>query len=87
MVVLAIAVSPVKGGTSSRDRKRCGYASASPSCRAGRLDLASVTPEELAHDADEINHRPRKTLDWARPVDLLRLAITGDAAHTAMTGA
>ncbi len=46
-------------------------------------DLASVPPAELAHVADEINHRARKTLDWARPADLLRLAITGDTAHTA----
>ena len=49
-------------------------------------DLGAVTPEELAHVADEINHRPRKTLDWARPADLLRLAV-GDAAHAAMKGA
>ena len=34
-------------------------------------DLREVTPEELARVADEINDRPRKTLDWARPADLL----------------
>ena len=34
-------------------------------------DLRQVAPEELARVADEINNRPRKTLDWARPADLL----------------
>ncbi|MGH3926889.1 MAG: IS30 family transposase [Pseudonocardiaceae bacterium] len=34
-------------------------------------DLREVTPEELARVADEINHRPRKTLGWAPPADLL----------------
>jgi IS30 family transposase len=34
-------------------------------------DLRGVTPEELARVADEINNRPRKTLAWARPADLL----------------
>lgn len=34
-------------------------------------DLSVVTPEELARVADEINSRPRKTLGWARPVELL----------------
>jgi IS30 family transposase len=34
-------------------------------------ELHAVTPDELARVADEINHRPRKTLDWARPADLL----------------
>jgi IS30 family transposase len=34
-------------------------------------ELHAVTPDELARIADEINHRPRKTLDWARPADLL----------------
>jgi len=34
-------------------------------------DLRQVAPEELARVADEINNRPRKTLDWARPGDLL----------------
>ena len=34
-------------------------------------DLRQVTPEELTRVADEINKRPRKTLAWARPTDLL----------------
>ena len=34
-------------------------------------DLRPVAPAELARVAGEINHRPRKTLAWARPVDLL----------------
>jgi len=41
-------------------------------------DLSTVTPEGLQHVADEINNRPRKTLGWARPADLLdgdRLAL------------
>jgi IS30 family transposase len=36
-----------------------------------RTDLRWVTPEELARVADEVNRRPRKILDWARPADLL----------------
>ena len=35
------------------------------------MDLRQVAPEELARVADEINARPRKTLGWARPADLL----------------
>ena len=35
------------------------------------MDLREVSPEELARVAAEINDRPRKTLDWARPADLL----------------
>jgi len=50
-------------------------------------DLGGVTPAELDHVADEVNHRPRKTLDWARPVDLLRQAVAGDQAHVDMIGA
>ena len=42
-------------------------------------DLANVSPEELQRVADEINDRPRKTLGWARPADL----ITHAAAKTA----
>ncbi len=38
---------------------------------AKATDLAAVTPEELARVAAEINTRPRKTLGWARPADLL----------------
>ena len=34
-------------------------------------DLRQVTPEELTRVADEINNRPRKSLAWARPADLL----------------
>jgi len=50
-------------------------------------DLGAVTPEELAQVADEINHRPRKTLDWARPADLLRLHLNSHEAQLAMMGA
>jgi IS30 family transposase len=39
-------------------------------------DLRAVTPEELAWVAQEMNDRPRKTLDWARPADLLNAATT-----------
>jgi IS30 family transposase len=42
-------------------------------------DLQHISPEELQRVADEINDRPRKTLGWARPADL----ITGAAAKTA----
>ncbi|MBS4728871.1 IS30 family transposase [Mycobacterium sp. SM1] len=42
-------------------------------------DLSLISPEELQRVADEINDRPRKTLGWARPADL----ITGAAAKTA----
>jgi IS30 family transposase len=34
-------------------------------------DLRTITADELARVADEINHRPRKTLDWERPANLL----------------
>ena len=34
-------------------------------------DLAHISPEELQRVADEINDRPRKTLGWARPADLI----------------
>jgi IS30 family transposase len=34
-------------------------------------DLSGVTPEELTRVTEEINTRPRKSLKWARPVDLL----------------
>jgi IS30 family transposase len=34
-------------------------------------DLRQVASEELTRVADEINNRPRKTLAWARPADLL----------------
>jgi transposase, IS30 family len=42
-------------------------------------DLAHISPEELQRVADEINDRPRKTLGWARPADL----ITDAAVRTA----
>ena len=43
------------------------------------VDLADISPEELQRVADEINDRPRKTLGWARPADL----ITNAAVMTA----
>jgi transposase, IS30 family len=36
-----------------------------------RTDLSAISPEELQRVADELNNRPRKTLDWARPADLI----------------
>jgi transposase, IS30 family len=43
------------------------------------VDLADISPEGLQRVADEINDRPRKTLGWARPADL----ITNAAVMTA----
>ena len=34
-------------------------------------DLSTISPEELQRVADELNDRPRKTLNWARPADLI----------------
>ncbi len=34
-------------------------------------DLSSFSHEELLRVADELNDRPRKTLGWARPADLI----------------
>jgi transposase, IS30 family len=34
-------------------------------------ELSAISPEELQRVADELNDRPRKTLDWVRPADLL----------------
>jgi len=34
-------------------------------------DLRQVASAELTRVANEINNRPRKTLAWARPADLL----------------
>ena len=34
-------------------------------------DLGDITAEELVTVADEVNNRPRKTLGWARPAELL----------------
>ena len=39
-------------------------------------DLRDVTIEELQRVADEVNTRPRKSLGWARPADLIVDAIT-----------
>jgi IS30 family transposase len=36
-----------------------------------RTDLRDITAEELRAVADEVNTRPRKSLGWARPADLL----------------
>ena len=35
------------------------------------IDLAHFSPEELQRVADELNDRPRKTLGWARPAELI----------------
>ncbi len=35
------------------------------------MDLADISPEELQQVADELNDRPRKTLGWSRPADLI----------------
>ncbi|GBE68340.1 IS30 family transposase [Mycobacterium sp. MFM001] len=43
------------------------------------VDLSHISPEELRRVADELNDRPRKTLGWARPADL----IAGAALKTA----
>ena len=43
-------------------------------------DLRHVTPEELTRVQDEINNRPRKTLAWARPADLLAAETVADSA-------
>ena len=34
-------------------------------------DLSTISPAELRRVADELNDRPRKTLDWARPAGLI----------------
>lgn len=41
-------------------------------------DLRNVTAHQLARVAEEINNRPRKTLGWARPADLLASENRGD---------
>jgi IS30 family transposase len=43
-------------------------------------DLGRVTPEELQRVAEEVNARPRKSLDWTRPADLIADAITSVTA-------
>ena len=40
-------------------------------------DLSVHSPEDLQRVADELNNRPRKTLGWASPTDLLaKLIVT-----------
>lgn len=43
------------------------------------IDLNHVSPEDLQWVADELNDRPRKTLGWARPADLITDAIARTA--------
>ncbi|MBE1612977.1 IS30 family transposase [Actinopolymorpha pittospori] len=43
-------------------------------------DLRHVTPEELKQVAEEVNTRPRKSLDRAQPADLIADAITSATA-------
>ena len=43
------------------------------------IDLNHVSPEELQWVADELNDRPRKTLGWARPADLIADAVARTA--------
>lgn len=43
-------------------------------------DLSIHTAEDLARVAAEVNDRPRKTLGWRRPADLLNAEITMAAA-------
>ena len=43
-------------------------------------DLRDITPGELQRVADEVNTRPRKSLGWARPADLLAAEITPASA-------
>ena len=50
-------------------------------------DLGPVTIDDLVRVADEINHRPRKTLDWARPADLLHTAVHGEEDRPGQIGA
>lgn len=45
-------------------------------------DLADVTPAELARVGEQVNYRPRKTLGWARPADLLAELIGTTTAAT-----
>lgn len=44
------------------------------------MDLSPVTPQELAAVQDELNDRPRKTLNWARPARLLAAQLHADTA-------
>ena len=45
-------------------------------------DLSDITPADIARVADEVNHRPRKTLGWARPAALLADLTSTAAAAT-----
>jgi len=40
-------------------------------------DLSGVAPQQLQQAADELNDRPRKTLQWDRPAGLLAQIVTG----------
>ncbi len=40
-------------------------------------DLRQVTAEELQRVADDVNTRPRESLEWARPADRMSTAIDG----------
>nr|WP_119184884.1 IS30 family transposase [Mycobacterium decipiens] len=46
-------------------------------------NLANITPAQLQYVADEINHRPRETLGWARPADLIADAAIASTAQVA----
>ncbi len=46
-------------------------------------DLSGVTPQQLQQAADELNDRPRKTLQWARPAVLLTHIVTGTQGSVA----
>jgi IS30 family transposase len=45
-----------------------------------RTDLSIHIVEDLARVAAEVNDRPRKTLGWQRPVELLNTQIAMGAA-------
>ncbi len=43
-------------------------------------DLRAYSATDLQAAAEEINQRPRKTLGWARPVDLFEQLLSAPAA-------